>query len=160
MIFTKGKKCFVDKDFHITEDENKATAFVNVLPNNMVEILFLTPVAKLLNYYESIEEVNTLSKRGGDKVYLPSYETCFLLNLSSNGTPKIKDCHLDIKEPNSQGNGNCFFKVNSKGLIDNADTLEILSNLYFSIRKPLLEFIELNPTSKFPIGYALSWAKQ
>lgn len=160
MIFTDGKKCFVDKEFRITEELNNAFAFVNVLPSTEVELLFLTPIANNLNRYEAIEVIKQKGEELGYEASLPTCESCYLLNYATNENPFIKDCHVEISNSKELRTGsNCFVKVNSLGQIKTADTKEILGNVYLSIKRPLIEFIKLNPSSYYPKDYMMTWYK-
>ena len=139
MIFTDEKKCFIDKDFHFTEDENNALAFVNILPNNMVEIVFLTPIAKNLNRYEAIEQIEQIGKKLGCNAKLPSHESCSKLN-SLRSTPLIKSCHIDVSRFNVPVSKSIYFyKINRLGKLKLVDTKEFLENVYLAIEFSLVQ---------------------
>lgn len=151
------KLCFVDENLRIVTSFENAKAFVNLLKGNIVEILFIQPIAHNCNKVQSIASVRKLDYKG-IKV-LPNVNTCKLINkyLESIGKkPAIVSAHLAFIEEKGIYYSNWNGKMDENGILQPTNLDEKLENVYGAIQINLETFNKINPTRCFPEDFITS----
>lgn len=144
------KLCFVDENLKIATTSQKAEAFANVLDNNVVEVVFITPLA----HYVTRTEANLIIGKWKQKNFpqylaaLPEFETCQFVNenVSSNKRPVFADCH--VLNSNKKVDNKQLTKLDSAGSPVETALNDTVMNVYGALLIDILEFKRLNPKFK------------
>ncbi|MBR5599215.1 MAG: hypothetical protein IKW39_04165 [Alphaproteobacteria bacterium] len=135
--------CLVDENLKIVTTEKKAKAFANILNTDVVEIIFMTPLA----HYLTRTEANIITTKWKERNYpqyqasLPEFKTCHFVNknIPSNKSPMFADCHVQ------NSNNNHLTKLDSAGYPQKTAPNDLVMNVYGALLINISEFKYLNP---------------
>ena len=145
------KICYCDENLQVTEDEAKIKAFVNLISDVSVEVLFLEPIGHNKNKLDASTLIREF--RGNYPSYrtsFPNYQTCELYNEICY--PQIiKNCYTANLELDRG-----YQKFVWTAIMDNGGRSkpintreEIMENVYVSVIMPRRFFEAINPQLVF-----------
>ncbi len=139
--------CFVDENLKIATTSSRAEAFAYVLNNNVIEVIFITPLAHYVTRTEAILIISKWKQKNFPHYHaaLPEFETCHFVNenVSSSKRPVFADCH--VLNSNQKVNNKQLTKLDSSGSPVETTLNDMVMNVYGSLLIDILEFKRLNP---------------
>lgn len=140
------KLCFVDEHLRITEDDAKRKAFVNLISDLSVEILFLEPIGHNKNKIEASALIRAWrDKYPSYRTSFPNYQTCELYNEYCY-PDVIKNCYtvnLELDRGYQKFVWTAIMDNNGKSKPVNTREM-IMENVYVSVLMPRRYFEEIN----------------